>query len=1018
MNPRNESLPLSTKAVLLAGAFGILIGTLGIRLTHDTSWIRFFDNLHWTSGTAAAAIVSWLSIKRHDPADTRCLFWIAIGLTGYAIGQILWDIQTAIGYSNFPAPSDLFYLWLGPCVTFGLLQVIHFHASESNKTTIWLDTLTLTVATLTLILVIYLPKRGDTALLPLIVLIAYPATLFAATITGSIMILALRLHLSSNLMIFLTALCVTGLSWMKWNFMSLDGATIDGAWFNISFSIAVLLFAFSITRWKIEKIDDPHWDRVCEGTMRLLPMVTVVVALLAVVFSDSLDNLPVQYIADFGALIVVILAMIRQGKLLKERELLLATQDALIRSKEDLANERLLLKSLFSTIPDLVWLKDPDGVYLICNNKFEQLYGASEKEILGKTDYDFLDKQLADTFRKNDRIAMESGSPSMNEEWVTFANGGYRGLLETIKMPMYDAPGRLSGVLGISRDITERKKTEEELRIAATAFESQESLMITDAGGVILRVNKAFTESTGYTAEEVLGQTPRLLKSGRHNADFYHAMWETLLHTGTWQGEIWDRRKNGEIYPKWLTISAVKGGDGVVTHYVGSHIDITERKATEEKILHLAFYDHLTDLPNRLLLLDRLKQALASSARSSRRGSLLFIDLDNFKNLNDTLGHDYGDMLLQQVTQRLKPCIREGDTVARLGGDEFVVMLLDLSEQPIEAATQTEAIGEKILATLNMPYQLGSYVHRCTASIGVTLFSGNQQATDELMKQADIAMYQAKKEGRNTLRFFDSQMQTSITVRVSLEDELRKAIEGQQFQLYYQIQMDSSHRAIGAEALIRWIHPERGLVFPAQFIPLAEETGLILPIGLWVLETACAQLKAWQKDALTRDLTLAVNVSAKQFRQADFVAQVQAAVQRHAINPMLLKLELTESLFLENIEETIATMNALNEIGVQFSLDDFGTGYSSLQYLKRLPLDQLKIDQSFVRDIATDSSDIAVVRATIAMARSLDLAVMAEGVETETQRQLLLKNGCTQFQGYFFGRPLPIEQFEALLKKG
>jgi diguanylate cyclase (GGDEF)-like protein/PAS domain S-box-containing protein len=702
--------------------------------------------------------------------------------------------------------------------------------------------------------------------------------------------------------------------------------------------------------------------------------------------------------------------------------------------------------------------------------------------------------------------------------------------------------------IGISWSIITRMRatenalfeSEADLRIAATAFESQDSLMITNAEGVILRVNKAFTETTGYTQEEVVGQTPSLLKSGRHDTEFYQAMWATFLHTGTWQGEIWDRRKNGEIYPKWLTITAVKGGDGSVTHYVGSHIDmterqriqseteaqlrryqtlmknsldaifimdiqgnivevndsfcdmlgytqeeayqlniadwnsqypkeelldrlqsvigkkrrfeavhrrkdgkmidveisnagvqidgqsyifassrdITERKVAEKEIKQLAFYDHLTNLPNRQLLLDRLKQALASSARSRRRGSLLFIDLDNFKNLNDTLGHDIGDLLLQQVTQRLESCIRKSDTVARLGGDEFVVMLADLSEQPFEAAAQTEAIGEKILATLNQPYQLGSYLHRCTASIGATLFNDHQQATDELMKQADIAMYQAKKAGRNALRFFDPQMQTSITARVSLEDELRKAIEMQQFQLYYQIQMDSLHRPLGAEALIRWLHPERGFVPPLQFIPLAEETGLILPIGLWVLETACAQIKAWQRATLTRELILAVNVSAKQFRQADFVAQVQAAIQRHDIKPMLLKLELTEGMLLENIEDTIVTMNTLNEIGVQFSLDDFGTGYSSLQYLKRLPLDQIKIDQSFVRNIATDSSDKAIVRTIIAMAQSLGLDVIAEGVETEEQRQLLLSKGCTNYQGYLFSKPVPIEQFEASLKQG
>ena len=568
------------------------------------------------------------------------------------------------------------------------------------------------------------------------------------------------------------------------------------------------------------------------------------------------------------------------------------------------------------------------------------------------------------------------------------------------------------------RDITERKLVEAELRVAATAFESQESMMITDTDSVILRVNQAFTETTGYTFEEAVGQTPSLLKSGRHNADFYRAIWETIQRTGTWQGEVWNRRKNGEVYPAWLSISAVKGDDGVVTHYIGVHIDFTERKAAQEEIENLAFYDPLTRLPNRRLLMDRLHQASASSARSGRECALLFIDLDNFKDINDNLGHDIGDLLLQQTAQRLESCLREVDTVARLGGDEFVVVLEGLSEHALEAATQTKTVGEKILVTLGQPYQLATHKYHSTASIGATMFSDHHQSQGELLKQADIAMYQAKKAGRNTLRFFDPQMQVSITGRFSLEGELRKALGNQEFQLYYQIQVDSSHRPLGAEALIRWIHPLRGMVSPAQFIPLAEETGLMLPIGQWVLETACTQLKAWEQDALTRDLILAVNVSAKQFHQAGFVAQMQAAVQHHAINPMLLKLELTEGMLLENIEDTIATMNALNEIGVQFSLDDFGTGYSSLQYLKRLPLDQIKIDQSFVRDIGTDSNDKAIVSAIIAMAQSLNLSVIAEGVETKEQRQFLLEKGCTHYQGYLFSKPVPIEQFEALLKQG
>ncbi|ATX80506.1 PAS domain S-box-containing protein/diguanylate cyclase (GGDEF) domain-containing protein [Mariprofundus aestuarium] len=567
----------------------------------------------------------------------------------------------------------------------------------------------------------------------------------------------------------------------------------------------------------------------------------------------------------------------------------------------------------------------------------------------------------------------------------------------------------------IIHDITERKETETELHIAATAFESQESLMITDANGMVLRVNNAFTECTGYTAEEIVGQTPKILKSGRHDAAFYAAMWDSINRTGSWQGEIWDRRKNGDIYPKWLSISAVTGENGNVTHYVGSHIDITERKAAEEEIKNLALYDPLTNLLNRRSLRERLRQALASSRRSTKEGALLFIDLDNFKNLNDTLGHNIGDLLLQQVALRLLSCVRENDTVARLGGDEFVVLLEDLSSQPMEAAAQTEAVGEKILATLSQPYQLASKECRSTPSIGAALFDSSTLEMDELFKHADIAMYQAKKAGRNTMRFFDPEMQREINTRAAIESELHTALEKQQFQLHYQIQVDNYSRPLGAEVLIRWMHPERGLVSPLQFIPLAEETGLILPIGQWVLDTACAQIKRWEQDTRRSNLVLAVNVSAKQFHQADFVAQVQEAMQRHAIKPTRLKLELTESMLHENIEETIAKMNELNEIGIHFSLDDFGTGYSSLQYLKKLPLDQLKIDQSFVRDLATDQSDKAIVGTIIAMAHSMELDAIAEGVETEEQRQLLMSCGCTHYQGYLFGRPVPIEQFEAQL---
>jgi diguanylate cyclase (GGDEF)-like protein/PAS domain S-box-containing protein len=580
-------------------------------------------------------------------------------------------------------------------------------------------------------------------------------------------------------------------------------------------------------------------------------------------------------------------------------------------------------------------------------------------------------------------------------------------------VPIYDAKGLLTGFRMSGRDITERKRFEEELRIAAVAFESLEGMMVTDADGTILRVNSAFTECTGYAVEEVVGRTPRMLQSGRHDKAFYREMWDTIHRDGGWQGEIWDRRKNGEIYPKWLTITAVTGENGAVTHYIGTHHDITERKIAEERIKELAFFDALTRLPNRRLLWDRLRQAIAVSAQTGTCGALLFLDLDNFKTLNDTLGHDKGDLLLQQVAARLSGCAREGDTVARVGGDEFVIVLGSLSASRDEAASQTEAIGESILSVLAGACQLEGVDYRTSASIGATVFQGHEASIDELLKQADLAMYKCKERGRNAMCFFDPAMQTVVVERAALEAALRRAIDEDQFLVHYQAQVSDGDRVTGAEALVRWQHPERGIVAPADFIPLAEETGLILALGDKVLETACLQLAQWATQPGMAHLTVAVNVSAQQFREPRFVERVLDVLERTGANPRRLKLELTESVLVDNVQDIIEKMAALKAEGVVFSLDDFGIGYSSLSYLKRLPLDQLKIDRSFVRDILVDSNDAVIARTIVALAQSLGLGVIAEGVETEAQRDFLAGAGCHAYQGYYFCRPLPVEGFEA-----
>lgn len=580
-----------------------------------------------------------------------------------------------------------------------------------------------------------------------------------------------------------------------------------------------------------------------------------------------------------------------------------------------------------------------------------------------------------------------------------------------------NADGQAITMQGTVQEITKQKDAEQDLQIAATAFESQEGMMVTDADNIILRVNKAFTTITGYAAEDAIGNNSSILSSGRHDAHFFDDMWNELTTNNYWGGEIWNKRKNGELYPQQLTITAVKDSNDMVTNYVGTLIDITKNKEAEQEIEDLAYYDPLTHLPNRRLMMDRINHAMAASARNEKKGALLFLDLDHFKMLNDTLGHDMGDILLQQVATRLTSCIREDDTVSRFGGDEFVVLLEGLSVLPIEAATQAEDIANKFLNYINQPYHLANHIYTSSTSIGITLLTGHQCGVEELLKQADIAMYQAKNDGRNAIRFFNPQMQTKITAHAKLENELKKAIEQQQFQLYYQIQVDSSRRPLGAEALIRWIHPKRGIISPLDFIPLAEQNGTIQTIGRWVIDTACAQLNAWQQDVLSCGLTLSINVSAKQFHQPDFISQIKATVQHYAIDPSLLKLELTESLLLNDIEETIASMKALAEMGIQFSLDDFGTGYSSLQYLKKLPLYQLKIDKSFIDHIVTDSDDQSIVSTIIVMAHSLGLSVIAEGVETEAQQQLLLTKGCQLYQGYLYSKPVPIAEFDVLLRQ-
>ena len=560
----------------------------------------------------------------------------------------------------------------------------------------------------------------------------------------------------------------------------------------------------------------------------------------------------------------------------------------------------------------------------------------------------------------------------------------------------------------------EVEQNQNQLRVLASSFNLQEGIIICDENGLIIKTNQAFSNITGYSAEEALGRNPRFLSSGRHDASFYTEMWKSLLANGKWDGEVWNRRKTGEIYPENLAIVIIKDSEGKTINYVASMTDITKRVAASEEIKQLAFFDSLTGLPNRRLLLDRLAQTLHSNERTGNHGALLFLDLDNFKAINDSYGHDSGDLLLQQAAVRIVDSVRAIDTVSRIGGDEFVVILQSLNQQESEAVIEAEIIAKRILYSLNVPYKIKGRDDLCSTSIGATIFQSNADSID-VLKQADIALYKAKESGRNVLFFFDPIMQTIINAQAEIKRDLKEALLQHQFELYYQVQVDVNGAPVGAEALLRWLHPTKGYISPADFIPIAEESQAIISIGDWVIDAACAQLKQWESNELTRTLSLSVNISAKEFRAENFVEKLKMTIRHHAINPSKLRFELTEGMLISDINGAIETMNKLNELGIYFELDDFGTGYSSLQYLKRLPVYQLKIDRTFVRDVVESVNEQGIVRAIIAMAEALQIRVLAEGVETKAQRQHLADIGCNYFQGYLFGKPVPIDQFEAAL---
>ncbi len=711
---------------------------------------------------------------------------------------------------------------------------------------------------------------------------------------------------------------------------------------------------------------------------------------------------------DRAAILAVLVALL--GVLVAGgRAVILRQLIRMERVQSALADQEHQFRTIVDNAPEGVWMIDAQRRTISVNPTLCRMLGYAPEEMMGRVPTTFADDGNSRFFDL--QSARIEGTDSRSYETVLRCKDGTPLHAHFSVTTVRDEHSKVTAAIAFVIDLSDRLTMEKRLREAATVFDSTtEGVVVTDVRGGILSVNRAFASITGYTEAEVLGRNPSLLKSGRHDDRFYSTLWHSLEQTGQWQGEIWNRRKNGEVYPEWLTINAVHDNTGQVSNYVAVFADITKLKQSQREIDHLAHHDPLTALPNRLLLNVTLSQSLRHAAREGQQVGVLFLDLDRFKVVNDSLGHPLGDQLLVEVARRLLGLVRAEDTVARLGGDEFVVVLEELRQ-----AEDSAKVAKKLLEVLHQPFRVDGHELYLSGSVGICLYPNDGRDGQTLLKNADAAMYKAKEEGGNRYRFYTRELSVAINEQLAMENGLRQALYRNELVLHFQPQVTvEGGNVVGVEALVRWAHPERGLISPDRFIPLAEETGLIEPLGTWVLNEACATASRWQQRGI-RDIHMAINLSPRQFAQPDLAAQVRQALQVSGIEPNQLELEITETALMEQREHAQSILFALKEVGVSIAVDDFGTGYSSLAYLKQFPLDRLKIDREFIRDLPKSEMDGKIAATIIALGRNLGLEVLAEGVEAPAQLEFLHRERCTLYQGFYFGPPLPADELEAHL---
>lgn len=827
--------------------------------------------------------------------------------------------------------------------------------------------------------------------------------------TLAVLLIAMRLPLPGGRLLWLALglLCAAGISSLGiFGLESLPAFFVPGkgvtplkVWIEYGFMAANALLALWLFRSSVEEES---------SKFRYLAWSALLMALSSLAFSryqhvTDLANLS-GHLVKIAAYAFVLVAILKAG--IGEPYAKLAASEESLRSAEE------ELRSLLEQLPVGIARLDRRGRYLYVNKVHAESLKRSPEDVIGCSIDELIGEPRLDQARRHLALAYQGLATDYSLSYKTAA--GEDGFLHVRLVPDLMQGGGVPGALAIFVDVTETMKAkalaDESMREVAdlkAALDAHAIVAVTDAKGVITRVNEKFCTISQYGRDELIGSTHKVINSGHHDRAFFQDLWQTISRGEVWNGEVCNRAKDGSLYWVHTTIVPLLGADGRPAQYIAIRADITKRVQAEQEAIRMALHDFLTGLPNRRLMIERLNRLHEGCRRKSTHAAILMLDLDNFKEINDTLGHAAGDQLLKQVGNRLLRVARADDTVSRLGGDEFALLLAGLGDEAVSAGEVASLLAERVRTALTEPYLLAGQAVSVSASIGVVMVSEGSPGTDELMKQADLALYKSKEMGRNAVSFFDPALQADLVARAEMFRDLRQAMERSEFELHYQPVVDRDRRTLGVEALLRWRHPARGMVSPGMFIPIAESHGLISEIGHWVLREACRQLAEWAADPVKSEWTVAVNVSARQLNESDFVARVEEALSANGASPTRLRLEITESMLQDNLEQTIGKMVSLRRLGIRFALDDFGTGYSSLSYLKRMPIDQLKIDRSFVADVESDANDAAIARTILSLAASLEIHVVAEGVENETQFAFLVAHGCESFQGYLFSRPVP-----------